>query len=76
MFVRPYEHMSTADALDILSGNTSAPTTKCTSGWDYDRTQYETSITMDVRLHTVTLVLEEGIHGHDDVIKWKHFPRY
>ena len=21
-------------------------------------------------------VMYEYIHGHDDVIKWKHFPRY
>ena len=24
----------------------------------------------------VTLVIDECIENHDDVIKWKHFPRY
>ena len=51
MFAHPYENMSTADALALLSGNSSVPISKCTNGWDYDREQYDTSLTMEVSLN-------------------------
>ena len=50
MFNRPYENMSTAYASELLSRNASAATVKCGKGWVYDRSQYETSITMEVGL--------------------------
>ena len=52
--------MTTADALSILSGNTTAPTSHCINGWDYDRSQYETSITTEVSSENSALPISRG----------------
>ena len=56
-----YENLTFSDAYQLMSSNRSVSQVKCQDGWDYDTSQYRTSISMDVsRINTfpVEYILE------------------